>query len=179
MHHTSRLLARYLEPGVSTGLTGLRTHAAPRSALLSIYTTTLARLQRFPESSLYRQSIESLTQHRLSLVQRIVPAGYEEWAIKMRQIVSENPGYIFPPDQASENRRTFFLGGQTYGIPKRRAERDIREEEWNGESDTSPLSEGQRAAEEKTDLVSNRDEDALPPTLQAQLSTEPQLTASQ
>ncbi|PKS08869.1 hypothetical protein jhhlp_003481 [Lomentospora prolificans] len=181
MRSTSRLLARYLEPGVSTGLTGLWTHAAPRSALLSVYSATLAKLQRFPESSLYRQSVESLTKYRLSLVEKAIPAGYDDWATKMQKLVAENPGHFRPigDNIAAPKRRTFFLGGKTYLYPERRTQRDVREEEWNGEEDHGPVPEGQRAAEEKTDLVPGVKDEALPSDLQAHLSSEPQLTASQ
>lgn len=181
MRHASRLLARYLEPGVPTGLTGLWTHFAPRSALLSIYTTTLAKLQTFPESSLYRQSVESLTKHRLTLVERTAPAGYEEWVNKLREVIAEHPNHFHPVGEnvAGSSLRTFHLGGQTYVIPQRRAQKDIRDEEWDGEVDDGPLVEGQRTAEEKSDLVSGVKEDPLPSDVQAHLSSEPQLTVSQ
>lgn len=181
MRHASRLLARYLEPGVPTGLTGLWTHATPRSALLSIYKTTLAKLQRFPESSLYRQSIESLTKHRLALVENTVPAGYEEWVTRTQKLITENPQHFRLVENTTGGLgpRTFHLGGQTFVIPQRRVQNDIREEEWNGEVDDGPLLEGQRAAEEKPGLVSGETNGDLPGHVEAHLSSEPQLTVSQ
>jgi hypothetical protein len=90
MQPTIRLLARYLEAGTPTGLTGLWTHSTPRSTLLYLYGTTLARLQNVPEASLYRQSVEAVTKHRLALVEAQVPPGYEEWAVKARKLVGES-----------------------------------------------------------------------------------------
>lgn len=181
MRHAARLLARYLEPGVPTGLTGLWTHATPRSTLLSIYKTTLAKLQRFPESSLYRQSVESLTKHRLALVEKTVPAGYEEWVTRMHKVIEENPQHfrLIEDNAGGLSPRTFHLGGQTFILPQRRVQNDIREEEWNGEVDDGPLLEGQRTADEKSGLVSGERDGDLPSHVEAHLSSEPQLTAPQ
>ncbi|KAG9622147.1 hypothetical protein KCU64_g20939, partial [Aureobasidium melanogenum] len=66
MRASSRLLAqasRFLTPGAPTGLTGVLTHAAPRSTLLYLYNSTLDKLKQFPEHSVYRQSTEALTKH--------------------------------------------------------------------------------------------------------------------
>ena len=91
MRPTLRALARYLEPGTPTGLTGLWTHATPRSTLLFLYGSTLHKLQSLPATSLYRQSVEAVTKHRLSLVEQYTPPGYEAWAAKARELVRSNP----------------------------------------------------------------------------------------
>jgi len=68
-----RLFARYLEPGMPTGLTGLFTRQTPRATLLSIYGATLEKLKTIPEASVYRQSVEALTKHRMEIVKTVVP----------------------------------------------------------------------------------------------------------
>lgn len=73
MRASSRFLARFLEPGTPTGLTGLFTHATPRSTLLSLYDKTLVNLRSLPDTSVYRQSVEALTRHRLALVSATAP----------------------------------------------------------------------------------------------------------
>ena len=95
MRTTIRLLAtasKTIEPGAPTGLTGLFTHPAPRSALLYLYTSTLDQLQRFPESSAYRQSTEALTRHRLAIIEAAKPAGLAEWQARVEKTVAAHPG---------------------------------------------------------------------------------------
>merc|ERR1712093_219624 len=83
--------SRFLEAGSPTGLTGLFTHNAPRSTLLYLYSSTLEKLKAFPESSLYRQSTEALTKHRMAIVSAVEPEGYKAWAEKARQTIKEHP----------------------------------------------------------------------------------------
>ncbi|KAK8198106.1 NADH-ubiquinone oxidoreductase-like protein [Phyllosticta capitalensis] len=96
MRPASRLLAavssagRALQPNAPTGLTGLRTHPAPRSALIYLYNATLDKLKRLPESSVYRQSSEALTRHRLSAVEGTANYQLKEWAERMREQVEQN-----------------------------------------------------------------------------------------
>ncbi|KAK3352354.1 ETC complex I subunit conserved region-domain-containing protein [Lasiosphaeria hispida] len=95
MRRTFRLLAsvkpaRYLEAGTPTGLTGMFTHPSPRSTLLFLYRSTLDKLKVIPEHSLYRQSVEALTKHRMAIVESTVPPGYEEWATKARQLLADS-----------------------------------------------------------------------------------------
>ena len=78
--------ARYLEAGNPTGLTGVYTHGSPRSSLLYLYGTTLDKLKAAPESSLYRQSVEALTKHRMAIVAAAHPPGWEEWNTKIQKI---------------------------------------------------------------------------------------------
>ena len=53
----------------STGITGLKVHSNPLPTLVSTYQETLARVSEIPSSSVYRQSVETLTQRKLKLVQ--------------------------------------------------------------------------------------------------------------
>ena len=96
MKNTLRLLAavkpgRYLEAGNPTGLTGLFTHPAPRSTLLYLYGATLDKLKAFPDHSVYRQSTEALTKHRMNIIESIKPEGYDEWAKKAAEKLEKYP----------------------------------------------------------------------------------------
>ena len=101
MRVTLRLLAsvksgRYLQPGHPTGLTGLFNHSSPRSALIYIYGSTLERLKTLPEHSVYRQSTEAITKHRLQIIQSIKPEGYEEWAKRAAETLEKYPEAFKP-----------------------------------------------------------------------------------
>ncbi|KDN38572.1 hypothetical protein K437DRAFT_251224 [Tilletiaria anomala UBC 951] len=54
----------------TTGITGLAVHPSPLPALAGIYSSTLSLLKALPENSVYRQSAEAITQHRLAIVQK-------------------------------------------------------------------------------------------------------------
>jgi NADH dehydrogenase (ubiquinone) 1 alpha subcomplex subunit 5 len=81
MKPATRLFAavKYLQRGNPTGLTGLYTHGSPRPTLIYIYKRTLEALDKMPESSVYRQSVEALTKQRLSVIEKTIPVGFEEW----------------------------------------------------------------------------------------------------
>ncbi|KAI7524568.1 hypothetical protein KC343_g21369, partial [Hortaea werneckii] len=87
----SKPASKFLEPGAPTGITGLFTHSAPRSTLLYLYSSTLEKLQTLPESSVYRQSAEALTRHRMSIIERVKPAGLAEWQTRVAQTVDAHP----------------------------------------------------------------------------------------
>ncbi|KIW66882.1 hypothetical protein PV04_06172 [Phialophora macrospora] len=97
MRATSRLFAtvksasKYLEPNTPTGLTGLTTHPSPRPALVWTYQQTLKKLEQLPKSSVYRQSTEALTKHRLEIVESTKPEGYDQWLGKVRKQIEANP----------------------------------------------------------------------------------------
>lgn len=93
MRRTFRLLAsvkpaRYFETGRPTGLTGLYNHPSPRSTLLFLYSSTLDKLKEVPDHSVYRQSVEAVTKHRMAIVEAAIPPGYDEWATKARNLLS-------------------------------------------------------------------------------------------
>lgn len=99
MRITSQLLAAVkpvrssvLEVGAPTGLTGLRTHRAPRSTLIYLFSATLDKLQRLPESSIYRQATENLTRYRLNLVEATKPEGLDDWQARLQRQVEERKG---------------------------------------------------------------------------------------
>ncbi len=101
MRVTLRLLAsvkpgRYLQPGQPTGLTGLFNHPSPRSSLIYIYGSTLEKLKTLPEHSVYRQSTEAITNHRMQIIQSIKPEGYEEWAKKAAETLEQYPEAFRP-----------------------------------------------------------------------------------
>ncbi|KAK4499381.1 hypothetical protein PRZ48_009895 [Zasmidium cellare] len=97
MRAAFRLLAsvqkssQFLEAGAPTGLTGLFTHASPRTALLYTYHSTLEKLKQFPEHSVYRQSLEALTKHRMEIVESVRPAGLSEWQKRVEPLVDQHP----------------------------------------------------------------------------------------
>ncbi|CAK1364155.1 NADH-ubiquinone oxidoreductase [Cercospora beticola] len=82
--------SQYLEAGAPTGLTGLLTHASPRTTLLYLYNDTLEKLKQFPEHSVYRQSTEALTKHRMRIVESVKPQGLKEWQQRVMPVVEAN-----------------------------------------------------------------------------------------
>ncbi|KAJ2961640.1 hypothetical protein NQZ79_g3117 [Umbelopsis isabellina] len=52
----------------TTGLAGLPVHPNPRPHLISTYNATLTAASRLPSAAVYRQAVESVTQHRLNIV---------------------------------------------------------------------------------------------------------------
>lgn len=97
MRSTSRLLAtvksatKYLEANTPTGLTGLSTHPAPRQALIYNYRKTLSKLNQLPQSSVYRQSTEALTKHRLKIVEETIPEGFDAWLARVKKQIEASP----------------------------------------------------------------------------------------
>jgi NADH dehydrogenase (ubiquinone) 1 alpha subcomplex subunit 5 len=94
MRSSTRLfaqVAKYLEPNTPTGLTGLVTHPSPRPALIYTYRQTLEKLQQLPTSSVYRQSVENLTKHRLAIIESEVPEGYDAWKERITAQVGKSP----------------------------------------------------------------------------------------
>ncbi|KAF8843952.1 NADH2 dehydrogenase [Paxillus ammoniavirescens] len=53
----------------TTGITGLAVHPNPLPALTQTYRSTLSVLSSIPSTSVYRQSVEALTKHKLNIVQ--------------------------------------------------------------------------------------------------------------
>lgn len=62
---------------ITTGLQGIAVHPNPLPYLLSVYESTLDLFKNndpssIPSSAMYRQSVESLTRHRISIIQSAV-----------------------------------------------------------------------------------------------------------
>ncbi|KAF9455837.1 Ndufa5, NADH-ubiquinone oxidoreductase subunit [Collybia nuda] len=53
----------------TTGITGLAVHPNPLPELTKTYESTLAQLSSIPQTSVYRQSVEALTQRKLKIVE--------------------------------------------------------------------------------------------------------------
>jgi NADH dehydrogenase (ubiquinone) 1 alpha subcomplex subunit 5 len=138
--------ARVLEPGTPTGLTGLLTHPAPRSTLLYLYSSTLSKLQRMPDSSVYRRATEALTKQRMAIIERVKPPGFDAWEDDMKFRVAEDVGRDDSEDLTFEDR--LFVKAQMWRKPV-----DIRDTkaEWDGETimafTEGPLSQEERDAE--------------------------------
>ena len=192
MRATLRLLAavrpaagRYLETGAPTGLAGLVTHGTPRSTLLFLYTSTLDRLRAaaVPEHSVYRQSVEALTRHRLALVEGVVPEGYEAWAERARKLIQENPEQFAATTGASRSGAAAVMverGGHGFVVSRLPQEEDMRYQEWDGEIDEGPELEGSRPLEEREGLRQIFERKDLKDDIgQVAWETEPQLTADQ
>ena len=160
MRTSLRLLAsvkpgRFLEPGNPTGLTGLFTHPTPRSTLIYLYNSTLEKLKAFPEHSVYRKSTESLTTHRLKIVESFTPPGYDEWLAKAKKQVEEHPE-IFNTREGSRDIHggstlKSVANGKTFITTRYGEEYDELDTEWDGEKGTPEL-EGPRLADEKRTL---------------------------
>ncbi|KAI9497541.1 ETC complex I subunit conserved region-domain-containing protein [Zychaea mexicana] len=70
----------------TTGLTGISVHPNPRPHLIQTYNKTLEALSRLPTHAVYRQSTESLTQHRLAVIEATEDVTQIEEAINNGQI---------------------------------------------------------------------------------------------
>ncbi len=158
MRRTSKLLAavkpaRYLQAGTPTGLTGLVTHPAPRSTLIYLYSRTLDKLKELPVSSVYRQSTEALTKHRLKIISSAIPAGYKEWAAQARKIIAEHPEVFNTPEGGVDYDGGRHLkeefAGKWFVTTKADPEDDDTVVEWDGEIDHGPELEGTRTTEER------------------------------
>ncbi|KAK4126356.1 hypothetical protein N657DRAFT_567484 [Parathielavia appendiculata] len=177
-----RPAARYLEAGTPTGLTGIYTHASPRSTLLYLYTSTLDKLKAVPEHSVYRQSVEAVTKQRMALVEAAVPPWYEEWAEKTHKLISEHPEEFTVASHHSVSGETAVKlerDGKAFVVRHIPPKEDMRYEEWDGEVDEGPELEGSRTLEEKQDLrhiFERRDPSDIE---HVHLEPEPQLTADQ
>lgn len=177
MRAAARLLAsvkpgKFLEAYAPTGLTGLLTHPSPRSTLLFHYTATLDKLQQIPESSVYRQSTEALTRHRLKIIEEAKPAGWDEWVEKVQMQVAEDPG-AFEAMETSTGVRIMAPKVQEVDSRQMKAE-------WDGEVAQS-FPEGLRTARERRPFIQQMKggEDYTPERAFAniKLAREPQYTA--
>lgn len=180
MRTTSRLFAtvkpgRFLEPGNPTGLTGLFTHPSPRSTLIATYNATLDKLQQLPEHSVYRQSTEAVTRHRLKVIETTKPEGYEEWVKRAEEKISAKPGIVqsigrqMSPSEV-DGRRPVYDGPIQ--------EEDDREIEWDGEEVRNTL-EGVRSEEERAYQKTVGQNEPSPRLDAIEWESEPSLDAAQ
>ncbi len=191
MRTTLRLLAavrpaaaRYLQPGAPTGLAGLNTHGTPRSTLLFLYTSTLDKLRSggVPEHSVYRQSVEAVTRHRLAIVEGVVPAGHAEWAARAEKILEGNPGEFDVIGEGSvSGARAVKVerDGRAFVVHRVPGEEDMRYQEWDGEVDEGAELEGSRTLKEREDLRHIFERRDLGDVEGVEWEGEPQLTADQ
>jgi len=163
---------QFLEAGTPTGLTGLLTHPSPRSALLYHYRATLDKLQQIPESSVYRQSTEALTRHRLQIIEKAKPRGWNEWEEKVRLLIAEDPSNYNIVETSQ---------GQTVMVkPQPELDERLRAAEWDGEKVQS-FPEGIRTFKERLPYVLKMKGDGNDPLERklsnVQIPPEPQYTA--
>lgn len=158
MRRTLRQLAavkpsRFLEPGAPTGLTGLLTHPAPRSTLIYLYSSTLDKLAAFPETSLYRQSTEAITKHRMAIVSAVKPDGYKLWAERANLKMEEHPDVFntaegeVPHDDSRHVR--VERDGKAFVVTKVEKPYDDTAVEWDGEEYTGGELEGTRSEKDR------------------------------
>jgi len=181
---------KFLVPGAPTGLTGLGTHPSPRSALLYLYHSTLEKLKQIPEHSVYRQSVEAVTRHRLALVESVVPEGYDAWVERAKKLLEEHADQFDPtkvgPEGGEEVQGARAVkverDGRVFVVSRLPKEEDERVLEWDGEVDEGPELEGSRTLEEKIEgglekIFTRRDvKDTIG---RVEWEPEPQLTAEQ
>ena len=117
----------HLHANTPTGLTGLFTHPSPRPHLIYLYNQTLARLFQFPEESVYRQSTEALTKHRLAIIEAATPAGLSEWQQRITKLAEQ------PENSGEKQLAQMMLRGKGY-LPQRRDDRDDRYIEWDDDT---------------------------------------------
>lgn len=176
--------AKFLESGAPTGLTGLFTHPAPRSTLLYLYSSTLEKLQAFPESSLYRQSTEAITKHRMNIVEAVEPAGFAEWSAKANATVAEHPDVFSTKEGGVAHDGSRHVkevkNGRTFITTKQEKEYDELTVEWDGETDSGGELEGVRTtAERKGQAASHGRERPGTDTKTVKWDPEPPLNAEQ
>ncbi|EER22956.1 hypothetical protein D8B26_004239 [Coccidioides posadasii str. Silveira] len=167
MRATLRLLAnvkpgRYLEPFAPTGLTGLNTHPSPRPTLIYLYQTTLDKLKTIPESSVYRQSTEALTRHRLNVVQSVKPPGFDSWLQRVKAAVAENP----------EAYKTALRPDGSYAAYEQK-EKPKEEKDWSGEP-FNPQLEGAYLNEQEMEARVKEAQEEANKQLEPKLSWEPE-----
>lgn len=179
MRSSARLLAtaaRFLEPNTATGLTGLTTHPAPRAALLYTYRQTLERLKQIPASSVYRQSVENLTKHRLAIVEEQVPEGFDAWKERVQKQIDASPA-AYGKYKGSDGSFSYSALADSRPIP------------WDGlvskkdafNTTSAGLAEAEakiKAAEAESAEIERESREGVIPTVN-DLEAEPPLTAEQ
>lgn len=139
--------ARYLETGTPTGLTGLFTHPSPRSTLLYTYHSTLEALSKLPEYSLYRQSTEAITKHRMAIVASVEPPGFAAYVEKTKATIAAHPWAFADRDG---DKYEVEKDGKKFLVVKPKPIRDELTEEWDGRKEGPLPLEGTRSEEERS-----------------------------
>jgi NADH dehydrogenase (ubiquinone) 1 alpha subcomplex subunit 5 len=186
MRATTRLLAsiakkpsgQFLNSYTPTGLTGLLTHPFPRPTLIQLYNQTLTKLATLPTTSVYRQSVEALTKHRLAIVTAQIPEGYAEWEAEAIKLLEKHP-------ELKESRSIKLVDGKAYPLPlEQEQEVDDRamESEWNNDEEVEDRGEGPRTAKDRIFQASELGEGQRVQEFEKDLPTlpnEPALTVEQ
>lgn len=154
-----------------------------------LYSSTLEKLKDVPETSLYRQSTEALTKHRMDIVSAVVPEGYEAWAAKASKVIKEHPEVFNTPEggvdhastegPGSEKMVRSVVNGKVFITSKQEQVADEINDEWDGERDTGPELEGTRTQEERKSQVLLTRERPGSDKKTVTLDPEPALTAQQ
>ncbi|KAG9690820.1 hypothetical protein KCU81_g2692, partial [Aureobasidium melanogenum] len=176
MRASSRLLAqasRFLTPGAPTGLTGVLTHAAPRSTLLYLYNSTLDKLKQFPEHSVYRQSVEALTKHRLSIVESVKPEGLEEWQSRVKSVVEAHPNAFRSIASSSSKNEINIVYNET--ALKGMESEDYEDEPIQKQEPEGPRIRSHKAHQEHSFVADPQADNEMIPRIEP----EPPLTAEQ
>ena len=173
---TVKSASKFLEPNAPTGLTGVLNHPAPRPALIYTYKQTLDRLREIPKSSVYRQSTEALTKHRLAIVEATKPQGYEKWLERVRKQIEASPtaySKLLNEDGSLGSSKLYVEPVDNWdGVVTRK---DARQEGTNTMSEAER--KGKLVAAEVTH-VDQEDRDGRTPTVE-DLEAEPPLTRDQ
>ncbi|PSR81977.1 ETC complex I subunit conserved region-domain-containing protein [Coniella lustricola] len=176
---------RYLEVGAPTGLTGLFTNPSPRSTLLYLYSSTLDKLRNsaIPETSVYRQSVEAVTKHRLALVQAVQPAGYDEWRTRALAALERHPEHFAAADGTARLLKDGSLAasvnrdGTLFVLNEGKGDVDVRYNEWDGEPERETPTSSMSEEESKRVWDPKREDPSA--VRDAEWENEPQLTAVQ
>jgi len=143
MRPATRHLAKFLEPGAPTGLAGLRTHPAPRSTLIYLYSSTLSKLGAVPAQSPYRQATEALTKQRLAAVEALKPDGFDAWYDRARAQIEAHREKVGGDDALAYGGRSFVMAR----IFEPEVDEREKAAEWDGEPEGKPTEEGPRSQE--------------------------------
>lgn len=179
MRSSARLLAtaaRFLEANTPTGLTGLSTHPAPRTALIYTYNKTLDKLKQIPASSVYRQSVENLTKHRLAIVEEQIPEGFDAWKERVQKQIDASPA-AYSKYKGSDGSFSYSAIAESQPIPwdgvvtKKSAQNTSS----TGLADAEAKS---KAAQAEIDVIEKEKKEGVLPTVD-DLEAEPPLTAEQ
>jgi len=107
------------------------------------YNTMLEKLKRFPESSVYRQSVEAVTKQRLSVIESFKPEGLEEWQQRVTETVKAHPeAFRIVGNQTNAKEVNF--------IWKESALEGLQTDEFDDEPPSKPELEGPRTIKERS-----------------------------